>query len=62
MPLLLAAPVITLASAGARVTALMGALAVAAQVLIGVRREGLSTADIQARSSLRGHDGRPSVV
>ncbi|MFE4869925.1 PP2C family protein-serine/threonine phosphatase [Streptomyces sp. NPDC056682] len=48
-PLLVAAPAITVAFAGARVTALMGALAVTAQVLIGVLREGLSSANIQAQ-------------
>ncbi|MFF8950705.1 PP2C family protein-serine/threonine phosphatase [Streptomyces sp. NPDC014940] len=48
-PLLVAAPAITVAFAGARVTALMGALAVAAQMLIGVLRESLSSANIQAQ-------------
>ncbi|MEU2057624.1 PP2C family protein-serine/threonine phosphatase [Streptomyces bungoensis] len=48
-PLLVAAPAITVAFAGARVTALMGVLAVAAQVFIGVLREGLSSANIQAQ-------------
>ncbi|MFJ4468327.1 PP2C family protein-serine/threonine phosphatase [Streptomyces sp. NPDC089424] len=48
-PLLVAAPAITVAFAGARVTALMGALAVAAQVLIGVLRGVLTTANIQAQ-------------
>ncbi|GGU93525.1 PP2C family protein-serine/threonine phosphatase [Kitasatospora aureofaciens] len=48
-PLLVAAPAITVAFAGARVTALMGALAVAAQMLIGVLREGLSAGNIQAQ-------------
>ncbi|MFH0176567.1 PP2C family protein-serine/threonine phosphatase [Streptomyces cacaoi] len=48
-PLLVAAPAITVAFAGARVTALMGALAVVAQVLIGVLRGVLSTANIQAQ-------------
>ncbi|MFJ8504234.1 PP2C family protein-serine/threonine phosphatase [Streptomyces avermitilis] len=48
-PLLVAAPAITVAFAGARVTALMGALAVAAQVLIGVVRGVLPTANIQAQ-------------
>ncbi len=48
-PLLVAAPAITVAFAGARVTALMGVLAVAAQVLIGLLREGLLTANIQAQ-------------
>src|SRR5690242_21779250 len=37
-PLLVAAPAITVAFAGTRATALMGALAVAAQVLIGAIR------------------------
>ncbi|MFF4252057.1 PP2C family protein-serine/threonine phosphatase [Streptomyces sp. NPDC001663] len=48
-PLLVAAPAITVAFAGARVTALMGFLAVAAQVLIGVLRGVLPTANIQAQ-------------
>lgn len=48
-PLLVAAPAITVAFAGARVTALMGALAVTAQVLIGVFRGVLPTANIQAQ-------------
>ncbi|MEU5598462.1 PP2C family protein-serine/threonine phosphatase [Streptomyces sp. NPDC020298] len=48
-PLLVAAPAITVAFAGARVTALMGALAVAAQVLIGVLRGVLPTANIQVQ-------------
>lgn len=48
-PLLVAAPAITVAFAGARVTALMGALAVAAQVLIGAIRGVLLTANIQAQ-------------
>ncbi|MEU9265158.1 PP2C family protein-serine/threonine phosphatase [Streptomyces sp. NPDC048251] len=48
-PLLVAAPAITVAFAGARVTALMGALAVTAQVLIGVIRGVLPTANIQAQ-------------
>lgn len=48
-PLLVAAPAITVAFAGARVTALMGVLAVAAQVLIGVLRGALSTANLQAQ-------------
>ncbi|GAA2491584.1 PP2C family protein-serine/threonine phosphatase [Streptomyces longisporus] len=48
-PLLVAAPAITVAFAGARVTALMGALAVAAQVLIGVLRGALPTANIQVQ-------------
>ncbi|MEU5531663.1 PP2C family protein-serine/threonine phosphatase [Streptomyces sp. NPDC020362] len=48
-PLLVAAPAITVALAGARMTALMGVLAVAAQVLIGVLRGALSTANVQAQ-------------
>ncbi|SOE06606.1 PP2C family protein-serine/threonine phosphatase [Streptomyces sp. Ag109_G2-15] len=48
-PLLVAAPAITVAFAGARITALMGVLAVAAQVLIGVLRGVLSTANVQAQ-------------
>ncbi|MEU1513070.1 PP2C family protein-serine/threonine phosphatase [Streptomyces sp. NPDC005811] len=48
-PLLVAAPAITVAFAGARVTALTGALAVAAQVLIGVFRGVLGSANIQAQ-------------
>ncbi|MEU6587869.1 PP2C family protein-serine/threonine phosphatase [Streptomyces sp. NPDC046881] len=48
-PLLVAAPAITVAFAGARVTALMGVLAVAAQVLISVLRGVLPTANIQAQ-------------
>ncbi|GAA2231071.1 hypothetical protein GCM10010104_26050 [Streptomyces indiaensis] len=48
-PLLVAATAITVAFAGAGVTALMGALAVAAQVLIGVLRGVLPTANIQAQ-------------
>ncbi|UFR06911.1 serine/threonine-protein phosphatase [Streptomyces sp. Go40/10] len=48
-PLLVAAPAITVAFAGARVTALMGALAVAAQMLIGVLRGALDTANLQAQ-------------
>ncbi|MGW3661819.1 PP2C family protein-serine/threonine phosphatase [Streptomyces sp. NPDC005141] len=48
-PLLVAAPAITVAFAGARVTALMGALAVTAQVLIGVIRGVLPTANVQAQ-------------
>ncbi|WP_306325181.1 PP2C family protein-serine/threonine phosphatase [Streptomyces venezuelae] len=48
-PLLVAAPAITVAFAGARLTALMGALAVAAQVLIGVLRGVAGTANIQAQ-------------
>lgn len=48
-PLLVAAPAITVAFAGARTTALMGALAVAAQVLIGTVRGVLTTANVQAQ-------------
>ncbi|MGW1752461.1 PP2C family protein-serine/threonine phosphatase [Streptomyces sp. NPDC002092] len=48
-PLLVAAPAITVAFAGARMTALMGALAVAAQVLIGALRGVLPAANIQAQ-------------
>ncbi|PPS68859.1 MULTISPECIES: PP2C family protein-serine/threonine phosphatase [Streptomyces] len=48
-PLLVAAPAITVAFAGAGVTALMGVLAVAGQVLIGVLRGVLPTANIQAQ-------------
>ncbi|MFD5817749.1 PP2C family protein-serine/threonine phosphatase [Streptomyces sp. NPDC127038] len=48
-PLLVAAPALTVAFAGARATALMGALAVAAQVLIGTVRGVLTTANVQAQ-------------
>ncbi|MFD8251556.1 PP2C family protein-serine/threonine phosphatase [Streptomyces werraensis] len=48
-PLLVAAPAITVAFAGARVTALMGVLAVAAEVLIGMLTEGVTTANVQAQ-------------
>lgn len=48
-PLLVAAPAITVALAGARVTALIGALAVAAQVLIGALRGVWDTANVQAQ-------------
>ncbi|MFE5944765.1 PP2C family protein-serine/threonine phosphatase [Streptomyces sp. NPDC056480] len=48
-PLLVAAPAITVAFGGARTTAAMGALAVAAQVLIGVLRGVSGTANIQAQ-------------
>ncbi|MFI8962761.1 PP2C family protein-serine/threonine phosphatase [Streptomyces sp. NPDC053493] len=48
-PLLVAAPAITVAFAGARMTALMGALAVAAQVVIAVLRGVWATANIQAQ-------------
>ncbi|MCX4776627.1 PP2C family protein-serine/threonine phosphatase [Streptomyces sp. NBC_01264] len=48
-PLLVAAPAITVAFAGARTTAVMGGLAVAAQVLIGMLRGVSGTANIQAQ-------------
>lgn len=48
-PLLVAAPAITVAFAGARLTALMGVLAVAAQVLIGILRGTLATANVQTQ-------------
>ncbi|QKV96473.1 serine/threonine-protein phosphatase [Streptomyces sp. NA02950] len=48
-PLLVAAPALTVAFAGARLTALVGALAVATQVAIGVARGVLATANIQAQ-------------
>ncbi|MEU8828151.1 PP2C family protein-serine/threonine phosphatase [Streptomyces sp. NPDC048636] len=48
-PLLVAAPAITVAFAGARLTALIGALAVAAQVAIGVGRGVMASANIQAQ-------------
>jgi hypothetical protein len=48
-PLLVAAPAITVAFAGPRVTALMGALAVLAQVLIGLLRGVLTTANVQVQ-------------
>ncbi|MFE1378056.1 PP2C family protein-serine/threonine phosphatase [Streptomyces sp. NPDC058740] len=48
-PLLVAAPAITVALAGPRTTAAMGALAVAAQVLIGALRGVSGTANIQAQ-------------
>ncbi|MFF2191793.1 PP2C family protein-serine/threonine phosphatase [Streptomyces sp. NPDC058157] len=48
-PLLVAAPAITVAFAGPRTTAAMGALAVTAQVLIGVLRGVFGTANIQAQ-------------
>ncbi|MFG2794778.1 PP2C family protein-serine/threonine phosphatase [Streptomyces sp. NPDC048419] len=48
-PLLVAAPAITVAFTGARVTALMGALAVGAQVLIGALRGVLTTANVQTQ-------------
>ncbi|MFB7663624.1 PP2C family protein-serine/threonine phosphatase [Kitasatospora sp. NPDC056138] len=48
-PLLVVAPAITVALAGARLTALIGALAVAAQVVIGAARGVLATGNIQAQ-------------
>ncbi|AJF63720.1 PP2C family protein-serine/threonine phosphatase [Streptomyces vietnamensis] len=48
-PLLVAAPAITVAFAGARTTAAMGALAVVAQVLVGALRGVLGTANVQAQ-------------
>ncbi|WP_225826379.1 PP2C family protein-serine/threonine phosphatase [Streptomyces naphthomycinicus] len=48
-PLLVAAPALTVAFAGVRLTVLMGVLAVAAQVLIGVLRGALTTGNIQAQ-------------
>ncbi|MFH8624065.1 PP2C family protein-serine/threonine phosphatase [Streptomyces vietnamensis] len=48
-PLLVAAPALTVAFAGARTTAAVGALAVAAQVLIGVLRGVSGTANVQAQ-------------
>ncbi|MGW1864539.1 PP2C family protein-serine/threonine phosphatase [Streptomyces mauvecolor] len=48
-PLLVAAPAITVAFAGPLTTAVMGALAVAAQVLISVLRGVAGTANIQAQ-------------
>ncbi|MGW0968794.1 PP2C family protein-serine/threonine phosphatase [Streptomyces sp. NPDC002516] len=48
-PLLVAAPALTVAFAGARVTALMGALAVGAQMLIGALRGVLATANVMAQ-------------
>ncbi|MFI9237296.1 PP2C family protein-serine/threonine phosphatase [Streptomyces sp. NPDC053079] len=48
-PLLVAAPALTVAFAGARLTALVGALAVAGQVVIGSVRGVLTTANIQAQ-------------
>ncbi|WP_042418125.1 PP2C family protein-serine/threonine phosphatase [Streptacidiphilus anmyonensis] len=50
-PLLVAAPTITASFAGARLTALIGALAVAAQLAIGVERGVLGTANITAQAS-----------
>jgi uncharacterized membrane protein len=48
-PLLVAAPAFSVAFAGARLTALIGLLAVGAQVLIGVYRESLTSANIDAQ-------------
>ncbi|MGW7006357.1 PP2C family protein-serine/threonine phosphatase [Streptomyces sp. NPDC054933] len=48
-PLLVAAPAVSVAFAGARLTALIGLLAVAAQVLIGVTRGVLTTANVEAQ-------------
>ncbi|MGI5261763.1 PP2C family protein-serine/threonine phosphatase [Streptomyces angustmyceticus] len=48
-PLLVAAPAITAAFAGPRPTAAIGALAVAAQVFIGIARGVLFTANLQAQ-------------
>ncbi|MEU7136097.1 PP2C family protein-serine/threonine phosphatase [Streptomyces sp. NPDC046261] len=48
-PLLVAAPALTVAFAGARLTAAVGALAVVGQVLIGVMRGVLTTANIHAQ-------------
>ncbi|MFG2828072.1 PP2C family protein-serine/threonine phosphatase [Streptomyces sp. NPDC048434] len=48
-PLLVAAPAITAAFAGPRLTAAIGALAVAAQVFIGIARQMLFTANLQAQ-------------
>jgi len=48
-PLLVAAPAITAAFAGPRPTAAIGALAVAAQVFIGIARQVLFTANLQAQ-------------
>ncbi|MFI9045677.1 PP2C family protein-serine/threonine phosphatase [Streptomyces sp. NPDC053427] len=48
-PLLVAAPAITAAFAGPRLTALIGALAVAAQVFIGIARGVLLTENLQAQ-------------
>ncbi|WP_129297799.1 PP2C family protein-serine/threonine phosphatase [Streptomyces lydicus] len=48
-PLLVAAPAITAAFAGPRLTAAIGALAVAAQVFIGIARQVLFTANLQAQ-------------
>lgn len=48
-PLLIAAPAITAAFAGPRLTAAIGALAVAAQVSIGIARQVLFTGNLQAQ-------------
>ncbi|MGP8297072.1 SpoIIE family protein phosphatase [Streptomyces inhibens] len=48
-PLLVAAPAITAAFAGPRLTAAIGALAVAAQVFIGIARGVLSTENLEAQ-------------
>jgi serine phosphatase RsbU (regulator of sigma subunit) len=48
-PLLVAAPAITAAFAGPRLTAAIGALAVAAQVFIGVTRGVLATENLEAQ-------------
>lgn len=48
-PLLVAAPAITAAFAGPRLTAAIGALAVAAQVFIGLARQVLFTTNLQAQ-------------
>ncbi|MEE4425496.1 PP2C family protein-serine/threonine phosphatase, partial [Streptomyces bugieae] len=48
-PLLVAAPAITAAFAGPRLTAAIGALAVAAQVFIGVARHVLFTENLEAQ-------------
>ncbi|MEU6328047.1 PP2C family protein-serine/threonine phosphatase [Streptomyces sp. NPDC047049] len=48
-PLLVAAPAITAAFAGPRLTAAIGALAVAAQVFIGIARQVLFTANLQTQ-------------
>ncbi|WP_328381993.1 serine/threonine-protein phosphatase [Streptomyces sp. NBC_00400] len=48
-PLLVAAPAITAAFAGPRLTAAIGALAVATQVFIGIARQVLFTANLQAQ-------------
>ncbi|MFI1256382.1 PP2C family protein-serine/threonine phosphatase [Streptomyces netropsis] len=48
-PLLVAAPAITVAFAGARLTALVGVLTVVAQLVIGAARGVIGTANIQAQ-------------